>query len=72
MGFTQGELKNIQADPMLLLEGAPISWLNSMISKWLEWAPGDRRGSTGFATKECLRAALLQANLGDVAQQFSS
>lgn len=70
LGFTQGELDNIQADPMLLLQGAPVSWLNNMITKWLQWAPGDGRGSTGFATKESLRAALLQANLGAVAEQF--
>ena len=53
-----------------LLEQAPQSWLSEMLTQWLKWAPEDGRGSTGFATKEALRTALLQANLGVVAQQF--
>ena len=55
--------------PWLLTE-APRSWLREMLTQWLEWAPGDGRGSTGYATKEALHAALLHANLGVVAQQF--
>ena len=42
-----------------------------MITQWLQWAPGDGRGSTSVATKELLRAALLQVNLGRLAEKFS-
>ena len=59
----------IEMRPMLLKE-APQSWLREMLSQWLQWAPGDRRGSTSFATKESLRTALFNANLGQVAQEF--
>ena len=54
----------------MLLMQAPESFLSEMLSQWLQWAPGDGRGSTGFATRESLRAALLRANLGQLAQQF--
>ena len=59
----------IQNSPMLMMQ-APQSWLRKMLSQWLQWAPGDGRGSTGFATKESLRAALLSINQGQLAQQF--
>ena len=63
-------MNNIQIRPMLTMS-APNSWLGEMLTQWLQWAPGDGRGSTGFATKETLRAALLKANLGnDYAEQF--
>jgi hypothetical protein len=70
IGFKQGEMDNIQSDPMLLTQSAPKSYLRELLSQWLQWAPGDRRGSIGFATKESLRAALLNANLGQLAEQF--
>ena len=66
LGFTQGELDTLQAKPFLLAEG-PKSWLGSMLSDWLQWAPGDGRGSTHFATLEKLKDALKQANLGATA-----
>ena len=69
LGFTEGEMDNIQSRP-LLMQLAPNSWLGEMLTQWLEWAPGDGRGSTGFATKETLRVALLKANLGQLAHQF--
>ena len=69
LGFTEGEMDNIQANP-LLLQQAPDRWLGKMLTQWLQWAPGDGRGSTGFATKKSLCAALLKANLGQLAQHF--
>ena len=62
-------MDNIAGRP-LLMQLAPNSWLGEMLTQWLEWAPGDGRGSEGFATKEVLRAALLKTNLGQLAQQF--
>ena len=38
-----------------------------MLAQWLQWAPGDSRGSTSFATLEDLKAALNQAGLGAIA-----
>ena len=71
LGFKQGEMDNIQSDPMLLTQSAPKSFLRELLSQWLQWAPGDKRGSVSFATKESLRAALLCANLGQIAQQIT-
>ena len=62
-------MDNIAGRP-LLMQLAPNSWLGEMLTQWLEWAPGDARGSTGFATKEALHVALLKANLGQLAHQF--
>ena len=62
-------MDTIQSSPMLMMQ-APNSWLREMLSRWLQWAPGDQRGSEEFATRESLRVALLQANLGQIAQQF--
>ena len=50
--------------------GAPTSYLDELLSKWLEWAPGDRRGSKGFATLEGLKDALRQADLGATAHDL--
>lgn len=69
LGFTQGELDNIQSAPRLQAN-SPKSWLGDMLSQWLEWAPGDGRGSKGFATLEGLRDALRRANLGATAHDL--
>jgi hypothetical protein len=70
LGFKEGEMDNIQSHPMLLIQSPPKSYLREILSQWLQWAPGDGRGSAGFATRESLRAALLRANLGQLAQQI--
>ena len=62
LGFRSGELDNIQGHP-LLLSNAPRSWLSEMLAQWLQWAPGDSRGSTSFANLENLKTALNQAGL---------
>ena len=70
LGFKEGEMNNIQSNLVLLTQSPPNSFLREMLSQWLQWAPGDGRGSTGYASKESLRAALLRTNLGQLAQQF--
>ena len=70
LGFKQEEMNIIQSNQILLMQGPPKSYLNEMLTQWLQWAPGDGRGSVGFATKESLRTALLRVNLGQLAQQF--
>ena len=64
--FLPGELDNIQARH-LLLSNAPLSWLEAMLSEWMQWAPGDSRGSNNFATLEDLKGALSDAGLGGAA-----
>ena len=71
LGFKSGELDNIQSNPLLLSQ-APTSWLSVMLSQWLQWAPGDGRGSNSFATMEGLKAALGQAGLGATAHDLNS
>ena len=71
LGFTRGELDNIiQANPTLLTT-PPNSRLSAMLSEWLQWAPGDSRGSTNFATLESLKVALRRTGLGAVAHDLS-
>ena len=70
LGFQQGELNNILAKP-LLLSGAPQSWLSDLLSQWMEWAPGDSRGSTKYATLEDLKSAVSKAGFGVVAAGLS-
>ena len=69
LNFRQGELDNIQAYPVSTLD-APKSYLSRLLSQWLEWAPGDGRGSEGFATLERLKDALRQTNLGATAHDL--
>ena len=64
--FTPDELENIEARP-LLLHRAPTSWLREMLAEWLQWAPGDSRGSRDFATLEALKCALSEAGLAAAA-----
>ena len=70
LGFSQGELSNIQASP-LNLNGAPKSWLSAMLAEWLEWAPGDERGSINYATLSGLKSAVKEAGLGRTAEELT-
>ena len=63
------ELEQIEAKPNLLND-APRSFLNSMLSDWMQWAPGDSRGSEDYATLEGLRVAVDKAGFGKVAQDL--
>ena len=71
LGLRPTELDKIHARP-LLLSDAPNSWLNTMLAEWLQWAPGDRRGSTNCATLEGLRDALNKAELSEAAQSITA
>ena len=70
LGFKPGELDNIQDRPSLFSKG-PTSWLSVLLSEWLQWAPGDGRQSTSFATLEGLKAALGRAGLGAAAHDLN-
>ena len=69
LGFLPGELDNIGARPNLS-QGAPVSWFGAMLESWLQWAPGDGRGSTSFATLKDLRDALNETGLGASARDL--
>lgn len=70
LGFQQGELDIIEHTPLLLL-GAPYSFLRTMLTKWLEWAPNDQRGSGQYATLEALKDAVSKAGLGRTAESLT-
>ena len=69
LGFRQGELDNIQGKLMLLNEG-PKALLREMLREWLEWAPGDSRGSSSYASMECLKCALDKSGLARTALEI--
>ena len=69
LGFLEEELNIIETKPLLLMK-APKSWLRDMLHEWLEWAPGDIRGSKNYATINSLKSALRKANLGRTADKL--
>ena len=70
LGFSQGELTNIESAPKHFT-GAPKSWLSAMLAEWLEWAPGDERGSINYATLSGLKGAVREAGLGRTAEELT-
>ena len=71
--FTEYELNEIGSHNLLAFgswipEISPKDSLREMLAEWLQWAPGDARGSTNFATLEALKDALRKAGLGTFAQ----
>ena len=64
-GFTSGKLDNIQYE-----HPSPTTCLSKMLTEWLQWAPGDSRGSTNFATLEALKDALNQVGLAAAAHDL--
>lgn len=63
LGFFPNELDTISSNPVLIFQSSPTtSFLGKMIEHWLQWAPGDGRGSKNFATFEDLQAALLKVD----------
>ena len=66
LGFHQPELNLIQSGPANFM-GAPGSWLSAMLTEWLEWKPGDQRGSKEYASLKSLKTAVDKAGLGRTA-----
>ena len=69
LGMANSKLDEIQTRP-LLMHDAPKSWLSAMLAEWLQWAPGDERGSSSFATLGGLMDALNKAGLGELNQSL--
>ena len=67
LGFHEGELNNIEAS---LNNRTAEDSLRTMLSMWLQWAPGDGRGSTEYATLRALKRAVSNAGFGRTAEQL--
>ena len=59
LGFTTKELDEIDKD-------RSKDKLFAMLNEWAYWYPGDRRGSTNFATYSGLQRAFVKIGLGDI------
>ena len=70
LGFHGRELDIIAAKPNLYHEG-PKGFLREIFSEWLEWVPGDHRGSTKYPTLEILKTAISKSGLGATAATLS-
>ena len=66
LGFSNQELDQIDRQSDATFEGK----LNVLLRCWLQWYPGDSRGSTTFATYTQLKTALVNAGLGAVARDL--
>ena len=71
LGFLAAELKNIEANDRNRVN-TPFSYLYAMLDSWLQWAPGDDRGSRDYATVRSLSTAVDKAGLGVLAQDLMS
>ena len=69
LGFSSLRLQNIRDMPSLF-NSAPSSYLRQMLCEWQQWAPGDARGSSSYATLEALVSAVDRAGLGRAAQEL--
>ena len=64
--FHNYEIENIGSD-LTKLVGSPGSYMDAVLSEWLNWGPGDKRGTKDLATLEALKEALNRADFGRVA-----
>ena len=69
LGFKQGELNIILANAPW--QDVAVSCLTAMFSQWFQWAPGDNRGSSSFATLNALKTALKDCGLAATASNIS-
>ena len=65
LGFTKEELEKLFSSKLMLKYD-----LRKMLKAWILWYPGDRRGSTHFATYSDLQIALIKAGLEDIIHQL--
>ena len=60
LGFSQGQLDNIESKPILILTG-PVSFLSELLTQWIQ---------RGNATLHALKFALNQAGLGVLSREI--
>ena len=66
LGFLAAELNCIEANHRNDINSS----LYAMLDNWLQWAPGDDRGSRDYATVRSLSTAVDKAGLGLLAQEL--
>lgn len=71
LGFRQGELDNIEANP-IFLQNPPHRFLEEMLAQWLRMHPGDFRGSTSYAHLEALKDALVNCGFEEIASDLTT
>ena len=68
--FHSDEIDGIKAN-LAIMFGGPKGCLREVLSQWLQWAPGDARGSEDRATLEALKRAVDRAGFGIVANKLT-
>ena len=68
LGFRAGELDSIQSMPTLIMQ-APASYLNELLTQWLQWAP-DPASKRNYATFGALQSAVRRAGLPRAAAEL--
>ena len=66
--FTHDEILTIEAHRN---NEGPTSCLDNVIGDWLQWAPGDARGSEHYASLELLKDAVSKAGYGAIAVKLT-
>lgn len=69
--FKGDEIQSIKCDP-LNISGGHEACLGVLLTKWLQWAPGDSRGSKNRATLQALKTAVSKAGFGVIAQKLTA
>ena len=64
--FHNYEIDGIKADHMIMLRGNE-GCLEELLSRWINWAAGDARGSQDRATLEALKTVVRNAGFPNVA-----
>lgn len=68
--FTSDEIRNIKYSLMNVADG-PTACLGAVLADWIQWAPGDARGSIDRATLEALKTAISKAGFGVIANELT-
>ena len=68
--FKADEIRRIKCDPMNIAGGSEAC-LGAVLADWLQWIPGDARGSKKKATLEALKTAVSKAGFGVIAKKLT-
>ena len=68
--FTSDEIRIIKSNPANFT-GGPTACLGAVLTDWMQWAPGDARGSKDRATLEALKTAVSRAGFGVIADELT-
>ena len=68
--FTGDEIRSIKHD-LMNITGGPRACLGAILTDWMQWFPGDTRGSKDRATLEALKTAVSKAGFGVKAKDLT-